>query len=208
VRPVLMLITDRHRLGATWRGSLPSLVGAAARAGVQMIQVRERDLEGGALTALVRHCLDAVKGTAARVLVNDRVDVALAANAHGVHLRGNSVPAYAVRAMANRSLLIGRSVHSSKEAIQVTADGHLDYLLFGPVFETASKPGRSPAGLMALGDVAATVTVPVIAVGGISPERLPLTIRNGAVGAAAIGLFASASVAELQSVVDVSRSLV
>jgi thiamine-phosphate diphosphorylase len=111
------------------------------------------------------------------------------------------MPAAAVRAIADRPFLIGRSVHSAGEALNVTADGELDYLIFGPVFETASKPGQAPAGLAALRQVSLLTRVPVLAVGGISPDRLPLVASSGAAGAAAIGMFASTPAADLLSVV-------
>jgi thiamine-phosphate pyrophosphorylase len=159
---------------------------------VDLVQVRERDLDGGPLTSLVRRCVDAVRGSRARVLVNDRVDVALAAGAHGVHLRADSVPAARVRAICPPGFLLGRSVHARDEAIAAAAAGGLDYLLFGTVFATPSKPGRAPAGLAVLADVASAVTIPVLAVGGVTPDTVEQVVRAGAAGFAAIGMFAAA----------------
>src|SRR5688572_7868800 len=93
VRPVACMITDRSRLGAGWEDALVARVAAAARDGVDLVQVRERDLDARVLTRVVERCVAAVARTRTRVLVNDRVDVALAAGAHGVHLRGDSMPA-------------------------------------------------------------------------------------------------------------------
>ena len=190
--PVVCLITDRGR-DAGGAGAIVERVRWAARAGVHLVQVRERDLDGGRLTALVRECVAAVRGSRARVLVNDRVDVALAAGAHGVHLRADSMPAARVRQMCPPGFLLGRSVHARDEAVAAAAAGGLDYLLFGTVFATSSKPGQPPAGPASLADVVKAVGVPVLAVGGVSPDNLGKVARAGAAGFAAIGLFATAS---------------
>ena len=194
--PVICLITDRGRHAAGADATVER-VAWAARAGVHLVQVRERDLDGGPLTALVRRCVDAVRGSRARVLVNDRVDVALAAGAHGVHLRADSMPAARVRTLCPPGFVLGRSVHARDEAVEMAAAGGLDYLLFGTVFATSSKPGHAPAGISALGEVAAAVNVPVLAVGGVSPDNIGEVAAAGAAGFAAIGLFDSASEAEL-----------
>ena len=200
--PVICLITDRHRLGEAWEPASIQRVRAAARAGVHLIQVRERDLAGGALARLTEQCLDAVRGTRARVVVNDRLDVALAVSAHGVHLRGDSIDAARVRRIAPPGFLIGRSVHSVEEALAVGGNGAVDYLVFGSVFETSSKPGRKAAGLHALGAVSTATTVPVLAVGGISASRAGAVALAGASGLAAIGLFTDAPVDAVPGIVE------
>jgi thiamine-phosphate diphosphorylase len=189
VRPVVCMITDRRRLGAD-DDLLVERVSAAAAAGVDLVQVRERDMDARALSRLVGRCLDAARGTRTRVLVNDRLDVALATGAHGVHLRGDSMPAARARALTPVGFLIGRSVHSVDEAVQVSADGGVDYLLFGAVFVTSSKPGQTPAGVQMLADVAAATSVPVLGVGGITEETVPQLAGTGSAGVAAIGFFA------------------
>jgi thiamine-phosphate pyrophosphorylase len=196
------MITDRTRLGAAWERSLVDRIAAAAGAGVHLIQIRERDLDGRSLTALTRRAVEAVAGTPARVLVNDRVDVALAAGAHGVHLRADSVAARRARAMAPPSFVLGRSVHSLSEALDAQRDGSLDYLLFGTVFETSSKPGAAPAGIDALRRVAAAATLPVLAIGGITVANAPRLAPAGAAGLAAIGMFAQGSVDDLAIATD------
>jgi thiamine-phosphate pyrophosphorylase len=138
----------------------------------------------------VTRCLSAVSGTRTRVLVNDRLDVALTAGAHGVHLRSDSMPASRVRSVAPIGFLIGRSVHSVTEAVKVCADGGLDYLLFGAVFATESKPGQPPAGVKTLAEVSAAVSIPVLGVGGISRQTAPKLVGTGCAGFAAIGWFA------------------
>ncbi len=189
MKPVVCLITDRRRFGPSWETALVERVRAAARAGVHLVQIRERDLDGGPLKRLVSSCVEAVHGTRTRVLVNDRLDVALAAGAHGVHLRADSFAAPRVRVRAPSPFLIGRSVHSVAEAVEATEYGGLDYLIFGTVFETSSKPGRRPAGLGALATVSAATCVPVLAIGGITAGRVDEVMRAGAAGVAAIGMF-------------------
>ena len=192
------MITDRRRLAGDQEEALIVRVGAAARAGVHLIQVRERDLEARRLTQLVERCVEAVAGTRARVLVNDRLDVALAAGAHGVHLRGDSLPAARARSVAPAPFLIGRSVHSRDEAARAGDGDDLDYLLFGTVFSTTSKPGATPAGIAGLANVAAATRLPVIAVGGMRAATLHALGRTGAAGFAAIGLFAGDPLDQLE----------
>ena len=166
------MVTDRRRLAGGQEAQLIERVAAAARAGVHLVQARERDLEAGPLTRLVTRLVEAVRGTRARVLVNDRFDVALAAGAHGVHLRGDSLPAVRARRMAPPAFIIGRSVRSRDEALRAEDGGGLDYLVFGTVFETASKPGVAAAGLDALAELTAAVRLPVLAIGGMTPATL------------------------------------
>lgn len=189
MKPVLCLITDRRR----WpnEAALIESVGAAARAGVHLIQVREHDLEGRALVSLVRRCVAASRGARARVVVNDRLDVALAAGAHGVHLRETSMPAPCVRTVTPPGFLVGRSVHSVAGARQAWAGGGLDYLVFGPVWPTTSKPGVSAAGLVTLADVVAGTPLPVLALGGIDVSAAAGLARSGSAGMAAIGFWAA-----------------
>ena len=163
----------------------------AARCGIDLLQVRELDLEAQPLITLVARIVDAVGATPTRVVVNDRFDVALAAGAHGVHLRADSYPAARVRAMAPPGFLIGRSVHSADEAAAVAAEGAADYLVFGTVFQSASKPpGHPTAGLEGLARVVdAADGLPVLAIGGVTIGSMPLLAAAGASGVAAIGLF-------------------
>lgn len=189
--PVLCFVTDRRRFGRSWEDALVNRVRAAAVEGVHLIQIRERDLDGGPLTRLVTACVNAVRGTRTRVLVNDRFDVAVAAGAHGVHLRGDSFPASRVRACAPPGFLIGRSVHSVSEAV-VTADADgdaINYLIFGTVFESSSKPDRVAAGLQELSAVACATRIPVLAIGGVTSGRIADVMRTGAAGVAGISLF-------------------
>ena len=190
VRPVTCMITDRRRF-AGGEDALVQRVAAAAKAGVHLVQVRERDMEARDLARLVGRCVAAVQNTRTRILVNDRLDVALTAGAHGVHLRGDSMAASRARSLAPIGFLIGRSVHTVTEAVTAHADGGVDYLLFGAVFATTSKPGQPPAGVQALADVVRATPVPVLAIGGITSETVPQLKETGCAGFAAIGWFAN-----------------
>jgi thiamine-phosphate pyrophosphorylase len=187
--PVLCLVTDRRRFGASWEDALVRRVRAAAVGGVHLVQVRERDLDGGPLTRLVSACIDAVRGTRTRVLVNDRFDVALAAGAHGVHLRGDSFRASRIRACAPAGFLIGRSVHSISDALVAAEGDAVDYLIFGTVFASDSKPDRLAAGLRELSAVASATRLPVLAIGGMTSDKVADVMRAGAAGVAGISMF-------------------
>jgi thiamine-phosphate diphosphorylase len=186
------MVTARRRVGAGDTDALVRQVGAAARAGVDLVQIRERDLDARPLTHLVEACVDAVRRTRTRILVNDRLDVARAAGAHGVHLRGDSVSAARVRAVVPRGFLIGRSIHSPQEAADASTEAAVDFLLFGTIFPTASKPGGTAAGPDALRDIVQSTTIPVLAIGGVTAETAAAVARTGAAGVAAIGLFTHA----------------
>lgn len=187
--PVLCFVTDRRRFGASWEDALVRRVRAAAVEGVHLIQIRERDLDGGPLARLATACVEAVGGTNARVLVNDRFDVALAARAHGVHLRSDSFPASRIRACAPRGFLIGRSVHSVSDAVAAAEDAAVDYLVFGTVFASDSKPDRPAVGLRDLTAVAGATRLPVLAIGGMTSARVADVMRTGAAGVAGISMF-------------------
>lgn len=125
------------------------------------------------------------------VVVNARADLAAATAAAGVHLPELDLPAAAARRLLGPGRLVGRSVHSAAAARVAEAEG-ADYVVFGPVFPSASHPGRPPAGLAALGEVAAAVTIPVLAIGGVDAERAAACRAAGAAGFAAIGYFSGA----------------
>jgi thiamine-phosphate pyrophosphorylase len=176
-------------------------VAAAAKAGVHLVQIRQPGADGRPLLELTAAAVAAVRGTGARVVVNDRLDVALAAGAHGVHLRGDSAPTWRVRAAVPRGFLIGRSVHAVDEARDAAGGGAVDYVIFGTVFATDSKPAGPVAGVDRLAAVCAAVPVPVLAVGGVTIERLGAMAAAGADGFAAIGLFARGAPGRLDEVV-------
>lgn len=190
--PVVMAITDRHQFGGDDALACDRLVDGArvwAAAGIDIIQVRERGISDRDLLALVRRVIAAVSGTPCAVLVNDRLDVALAAAAHGVHLPEAGLPAGRVRALAPLPFRIGRSVHGSRDARAAAREGGCDYLLLGTLFSSRSKPPGHPiAGPGALA-ACADVPVPILAVGGITLDTAPAAFAAGASGVAGITLF-------------------
>lgn len=190
---MLCLVTDRHRLCSgtvafeAARRRLVDQVKWAITSNVDLVQVRERDLEAADLARLVSDLVRVSRGSGTRVVVNDRVDVALACGADGVHLRHDSVPAGRLRAIAPDGFLIGRSVHGLAEA---KGAGPVDYLIAGTVFPTPSKPAQTPLlGLDGLAEIVQVVAVPVLAIGGIGRERLDEVAATGAAGVAGIRLF-------------------
>jgi thiamine-phosphate pyrophosphorylase len=202
--PLICLVTGNH-LNA--RETL-ELIAAAARGGVGLVQIRERRLDDRSLLDLAARAVTVTTGTGCRVLVNERVDLALAAGAAGVHLRGSSFAASRVRAMVPAGFIIGRSVHTLVEAQAAGAEGGCDYLLFGTVFASPSKPADHPiAGVDALASVCKSARLPVLAIGGVTPQNAAEVARAGAAGVAGISLFEgapsiSAAVAALRRAFD------
>ena len=187
--PIVCLITDRRRLPDPGGINLVRLSAAAAAAGIDLLQIREPDLHDHDLLTLVRQVQAAVAGTAAAVLVNERTDVALAAGAHGVHLRSTSVSAARVRTLVPEGFVIGRSVH---DVAELSAEAPAaDLVVMGTVFRTASKPGvERTVGVEGLAAVCRASPVPVLAVGGVRTDNVADVAAAGAAGFAAIGLFA------------------
>jgi thiamine-phosphate pyrophosphorylase len=178
-----MLVSDRSRQGAR---SLPQRAREAAAAGLDWVQVREKGLADGALLHLAREVQSAVSGTATRVLVNARPDVAVAAAAAGVQLPEEGLPVREVR-RAFPSLVVGASCHSLEAARRAEADG-AHFVVLGPVFATPGKEDRS-LGLARLAEVVRATHLPVYAIGGIDAASAPRAVAAGARGLAAIRLF-------------------
>jgi len=176
--PVLMLVTDRRLSGG--EDALVRKVSEAVAGGVNVVQLREKDIDDAVLLVLATQLRDAI-ASRAKLVVNGRVDVADATKADGVHL-SEIAPKLASRPNPG---LVGRSVHSLETARRAEAEG-ADYVVFGPVYETASHPGVSPAGLEALAEVASAIRIPVIAIGGITAERVGDIMDAGAAGIAVI----------------------
>ena len=184
----LCYITDRKSLKPD---ELPQRILAAVRAGVDIIQIREKDLSTRDLIALTQRAVDAARGTPTRIVVNDRLDVALALGAAGVHLGTQSIPTEAARRIGPKDFLIGVSCHSLDEAEAAQAAG-ADYIVLGPVFETSSKLQYGPPlGLDKLREATAKVSIPVLALGGITVERVKPCLDAGASGIAGISIFQS-----------------
>ena len=181
---LLTLVTDRRRLAAG--RDLVSLAAEAASAGVDRIQIREKDLEGGDLFEAVVSVLGAVTGTRTKVFVNGRVDVALASAAHGVQLAEHGLPVGEVK-RAFPALVVGASRHSVEGALRAEAEG-ADFVLLGPIFATPGKEDRT-LGLRVLAKAARRVAIPLHAIGGIEPGNARQVIDAGAHGVAAIRAF-------------------
>ena len=169
-------VTDRRQ------GDILAFAARAVRDGVDMIQIREKDLPASELFQLVSRIRDIAAGTKTEVLVNDRLDVALATKISGVHLPAAGLPADRVRPFVK---LLGVSVHTLEEAVTAEHAG-ANFVVFGPVFDT---PGKSPVGLERLREVVASVTIPVLAIGGVNAQNVDDVLKTGARGFAAIRLF-------------------
>ncbi len=189
---MLHLVTDRIRLcnsedERVRSACLVDQARYAVDAAIAVIQLRERDLETGPLADLAARLISVTRGSRTRLVINDRLDVALAVGADGVHLRGDSFDADRVRGCAPRAFLVGRSIHSASE---LAAAGPVDYVIAGTVWPTASKPGKQVfLGAEGLAALVAASTIPVIAIGGIDRGRVFEVAKTGAAGLAAIGLF-------------------
>jgi thiamine-phosphate pyrophosphorylase len=210
-KPILCYVTDRATLRTG--EDLPVLVRRSVGAGVDWVQLREKDLPAERLLELARTAVATVEGTATRVLINDRLDVALAAGAAGVHLGEASLPVAEVvrwcreangKRRAPKGFLVGASCHSLASAREAERGG-ADYIFFGPVFRTPSKATYGPPqGLAKLAEVARSVRLPVLAIGGIILENAAACLKVGAAGLAAIRLFQespdlAATVAQLRA---------
>jgi thiamine-phosphate pyrophosphorylase len=216
--PLLCYVTDRHALrAANPAASIAALtqkIEEVAAAGIDWVQIREKELTASELASLTRQSLriaaksSAKHSGAVRVLVNDRLDVAIAERADGVHLGEKSLPVVeakrlvesAIRKQAlDKSFLIGVSCHSIEAAAAAQRDG-ADYIFFGPVFATPSKAAfGAPQGMARLTQVCRAVAIPVLAIGGITLDNAESCIAARAAGIAAIRLF--------QDAVDPARAI-
>ncbi|MGA7621975.1 MAG: thiamine phosphate synthase [Candidatus Acidiferrales bacterium] len=223
--PIVCYVTDRRSLGAGRavagvRGSIE----AAIEAGVDWLQIREKDLPARELLALVQGTLQAaanltqveenrggegaIAGSTTQVIVNDRLDVALAAGAAGAHLgreslRVQEVADWCGRGNAPPDLLIGVSCHTLEEAREAEVSG-ASYIFFGPIFDTPSKRSfGTPQGIERLAEVSASLRIPVIAIGGVDEDNARRCLSAGAAGIAAIRMFQKAlNPQTLKTIVD------
>jgi thiamine-phosphate pyrophosphorylase len=185
----LCLVTDRTQ---TRGRDLVAVVGECLTAGLPAVQVREKDLGAADLAFVCRRLITPARDAGAMLVVNDRVDVALAVGADAVQRTHASLPVDDIRAIAGRRLRIGASVHSLQDAIDAQLKG-ADWVTYGPVYETPSKrPYGPPQGLERLAEVARRVRIPVIAIGGITPGRVKEVLATGARGVAAISFILAA----------------
>lgn len=188
IPPILCLVTDRTACASR---PLDGVIATAVAAGVRLVQLREKDLSARELLRIGETLLEPVRKGGGMLVVNDRLDVALALGADGVHLGSNSLPVKATRRVVGDSMLIGVSVHSAEEAVRAEREG-ADYLVLGTIFETRSHPGTPPAGLRVVSEVTAAVRLPVVAIGGINATNVGSVIGAGASGVAVITAIQSA----------------
>ena len=168
-------------------------VAAAIEAGVPVVQVRGKGVTDRELYEFTREVLDRCAGTQTRCVVNDRIDVALAAGAHGTHLGADDLPVAAARRLAGPGHLLGGTARDPDTAAALVAAG-ADYLGVGPAFATATKSGLpDPIGPAGVGAVARAVPVPVIAIGGVTADRVPALLAEGAYGVAVVGAVVDAA---------------
>jgi thiamine-phosphate diphosphorylase len=196
---VLCYVTDRNSLaGRASPAALLASIRNGIACGVDWIQIREKDLPTRELLSVAGEAVAAAAGTATRIVVNDRLDLALAAGAGGIHLGGESMPlADVVRwcraGNAPARFLVGASCHHIEEAIAAQRAG-ADYIFFGPIFATASKLRFGPPqGTERLAEVCRHVRIPVLAIGGVNAENAASCFQVGAAGIAAIRLFQEAA---------------
>ncbi len=180
-------ITDRKAIGGI--APLTDAIRRALASGVDMIQIRERDLGTRELTRVVREVLALPNPHGTRILVNARCDVALACGAAGVHLPSDSIPPSRLRTIAPPGFVIGVSCHSLEDAVRADEEG-TDFIVFGPVFYTASKVNYGPPqGLERLKEICGAVALPVFALGGVDLLNARLCQEAGAAGIAGITMF-------------------
>jgi len=188
----LYLVTDRHQTAG--RPLLP-LIEEALQAGVCAVQLRERDLDTRSLLALAEALLPVIRRHGASLFINDRIDLAVALGADGVHLRATSLPVRVARGLVGARRLLGVSVHSADEAARAESEG-ADFAVLGPIYETASKREYGPpVGLQAVEEASRRCRIPIFGIGGVTPARASDVRRAGAHGVAVISsVLAAASV--------------
>lgn len=197
-RPILYLITRGATTDATTSRSpefqdILFQVSSAVEAGINLIQIREKNLSARVLFELTERAVEITRKSSMRLLVNDRADIAAGAGADGVHLTTRSLETAVIRKTFGDRILIGASTHTLAEATAARGAG-ADFAVFGPVFETASKAQYGgPVGLEKLGEVARALhDFPVLALGGINTGNAADCLRAGASGVAGISLFSDA----------------
>lgn len=179
---LLYAVTDR-----AWTGGQPLArqVEAALQNGATCLQLREKALDPAAFREEARQMAALCRRYGVPLIINDNVEVALACGAAGVHLGQQDMPIAQARRMAGPDLILGASAHTVQEALEAQAAG-ADYLGVGAVFSTSTKADASPLSLTTLREICAAVSIPVVAIGGITAQRLPQLAGSGIAGAAVI----------------------
>jgi thiamine-phosphate diphosphorylase len=186
--PCLCLVTDRRITG---EAELVDRVARAVAGGVNMVQLREKDLPGGRLLALADALKNAI-GDSALLVINERADVAAHANADGVQLGEEALSVCDARDIIGPNVLVGRSVHSLEGAVQAAQQG-ADFLVVGTMFASASHPGEEPTGPDLIRKIAMECSLPIIGIGGINLSNIEQVMAAGASGVAVISSILAAS---------------
>lgn len=184
----LCLVTDRRFLGER---SLVKVVEEAIRGGVDMIQLREKGMEARPWLELAGQLARLCRKNKVFFIVNDRVDIAAASGADGVHLGQDDFPVAAARKFLGRNKIIGKSTHSIDQA-RAALKEEVDYLAVGPIFWTDTKTIDRPVGPQLVGQVRRLTRKPILAIGGIKPENAASVIAAGATGVAVVSALMAA----------------
>jgi len=177
-----ILITDRKVCGK----KLTDIIEQAIEGGVGTVQLREKDLSTGDLYSLAKEIREITERKGANLIINDRVDIAIAVDADGVHLGWKSLEIGMARRMIGRDKIIGFSAHSLKDAEKAENSG-ADYITISPIFDTVNKEYFiKPLGVGEIGKIKAQINIPVIALGGINENNVNEVFNNGADGIAVI----------------------
>ena len=186
----LYAITDRRALPAGV--TLAQAVEAALDGGVTCLQLREKEASAGEILALARTLLPLCRARRVPLLINDRVDIALAAGAGGVHLGQDDLPLPDARALLGPDRILGATAHTVEEALRAQAEG-ADYLGVGAMFPTGTKTDTVPTSADTLKAICAAVSIPVVAIGGVNAQNLPTLAGTGIAGAAVVSAIFSQS---------------
>lgn len=186
--PVLCFVVSKDSVED---GDIEKVVGEAVAGGVSMVQLREKQMPADQLLALARRLKTATRGKAL-LIINDRVDVALAVEADGVQLPENGLPTRVVRGLIGKYAVLGRSVHDVDTAHQASRDG-AEFVIAGTIYKSPSKPDAKPAGTNLIVEITKDSSLPVLAIGGVTAEKVPELVKAGAAGVAVISAIAGAS---------------
>ncbi len=187
------VIADEETMKKSGHESLETLVSALLRGGATTIQLRCKGASASELGAVSRRIRSLMTDPRTLLIINDRMDVALVAEAHGVHLGPDDLPLAAARKMAPKEFLIGSSVDTAEEARQAESEG-ADYLGAGPVYPTQTKKTTNPViGPKGLEEIVMAVSIPIVGIGGIGPENISEVLDTGAAGAAVVSSVVSSA---------------
>ena len=186
----LYAVTDRRALPAGF--TLAQAVEAALDGGVTCLQLREKEASAGEILALARTLLPLCRARRVPLLINDRVDIALAAGADGVHLGQEDLPLPEARTLLGPDRILGATAHTVEEALRAQAEG-ADYLGVGAMFPTGTKTNTIPTSADTLKAICAAVSIPVVAIGGVTAQNLPTLAGTGIAGAAVVSAIFSQS---------------